>query len=164
METTRDTAGATAPLDPEALRVDAAVEALLAEAVEVDPREVLLSTERPFAPWEVRNARHWRLPVLAGGGLVGASAFVGLLPLWRLGPLTATVVWTDLLAAAFVRPVEVFAASAPVIVRAVSAVHSEEGLFPVPVLLLGTAAVGAATWLLSRSRPGTQGDAGARRS
>ena len=164
METTRDLAGDTAPLDPDALRADAAMEALLTESIALDSPRFVLSTERPFAPWEVRNARHWRLPVLTGGGLLGASAFVGLLPLWRLGPGTVAVVWTDLLAAAFVRPVEVLAASAPALVQAVSAVRSEEGLLPVPVLLLGTAAVGAATWLLSRSRPGERVDAGARRS
>jgi len=161
METTRGSAGDLAPLDPEALRVDARLEALLDESVAFDSPRIALSTERPFAPWEVRNARHWRFPVLAAGGLVGASLATGLLPLWRLGPGTAVVVWVDLVAAALVRPVEVLTASVPLVVRAVSALRGDQGIAePVPLLLLGTVAVGTltwVTWLRSRNRPAREG-------
>ena len=153
METTHGPAGDLAPLDPELAEVDRRLEALLDESIALDSPRFLLSMERPFAPWEVRNAGNFRLAAMTVGSLVGGSLSVGLLPLWRLGPGTAVVVWTDLLAAALVRPVEVLAGSFPLLVRAAASVRSEDGLLPVPVLLLGTLGVGAATWLLWRSRP-----------
>ena len=61
--------------------------------------------KRPFAPWEVRQPRHWKAPALVLALLVGCSAAVGMTPLFRLGPSTALSVWSHLLAASILRPV-----------------------------------------------------------
>lgn len=161
METTTGTAGDFAPLSREAEKADRQFEVFLDQALAAEmpaPREgdqaaagiPALSLVRPFAPWEVRNARNWRFPLLAGAGLVGSSLAVGLAPLWRLGPGTAAVVWFDLVSAAFIRPLAALATSLPLLARAASAVRAEEGLLSVPVLLAGTATAGLGTWLLAR--------------
>jgi hypothetical protein len=157
METTTGTAGDFAPLSREAQEADRRIEVFLDQELESEKTTGLaasglagLSTVRPFAPWEVRNARNWRFPLLAGAGLVGSSLFVGLAPLWRLGPGTAAVVWFDLVGAAFLRPLSALANSLPLLARAASAVGAEEGLLSVPLLLVATATAGLGTWMLAR--------------
>jgi hypothetical protein len=54
---------------------------------------------RPFAPWEVRRSRAWRVPALAAAGFLVASLAVFLTPLWSLGPQTALEMWVRVMAA-----------------------------------------------------------------
>ena len=54
---------------------------------------------RPFAAWEVRRARAWRIPALAAASLLAASLAIFLAPLWTLGPGTALETWARVMAA-----------------------------------------------------------------
>ena len=74
----------------------------------------------PFAPWEARQRRFWKVPALVLG-LLSASAFaLGMAPLLRLGPGTALGVWGHLLAVSLVRPAVVAIEAAPLAAKAAS--------------------------------------------
>jgi hypothetical protein len=136
--------------DTQAMELDHKIEALLDELVaspEPSPLPAdfssLLLSSRPFAPWEVRHARFWKLPAAIGLGLIGASAGLFVAPLWRLGPKTALELWAKLAAAALASPLEAALAAGPLLVEALPKVSSAAA--PAPMLLgLGAALAGAA--------------------
>lgn len=103
-----------------------------------------VAASRPFAPWEVRQARAWRVPLGVGALLLGGSAGLGLAPLWTLGPATAIEVWTDLVLAGSVRPVVTLVEALPLLGRGVARVSgSVPGLVAATLVLLGVAGAAA---------------------
>ena len=103
MEIRDDALGPKAP-SPEEIEWDRRFEVLLDECVATSPTPgpeltARILAARPFAPWEVRRARAWRLPALAALGLLAASLAVFLAPLWSLGPATAAERWVRVLVA-----------------------------------------------------------------
>jgi hypothetical protein len=116
-------------LDPAALpaelKCDRELEVVLDEMVGSAPelpRDFAgrLIAERPFAPWEVRAARAWRVPALAAGLLFAASLGVFLAPLWSLGPGTALSVWSRVVAASLSGSLSALVAAGPLLSEAVS--------------------------------------------
>lgn len=102
MEIRDDLRAHEAPTREEAER-DRRLELLLDECVGTSPAPgpeltAAILAARPFAPWEVRRARSWRLPALAASGLLAASLAVFLAPLWSLGPVAAMDLWVRVLA------------------------------------------------------------------
>jgi hypothetical protein len=79
---------------------------------------------RPFAPWEVRQARAWRAPALAAGGLLAASLAVFLAPLWSLGPQTALEMWARVMAAGTTAGLPALLTAIPTLADALGAVLS----------------------------------------
>jgi hypothetical protein len=139
-------------------KIEALLDELVAQRAPLDPPADLTArvlAARPFAPWEVRHGRAWRLPAAAGLGLLGASAGLFLAPLWRLGPGTALQLWAKLTAAALASPLEAALASGALLAEAAGKVSSE---LPGPgVVLLGAAAALAAGALaLGVARPGAE--------
>ncbi|HKC26335.1 MAG TPA: hypothetical protein VKF32_16455 [Thermoanaerobaculia bacterium] len=160
MTTSEEPFGPTpTPESPEAAELDRRIEALLDELVaQAPPHEApadltaRVLAKRPFAPWEVRHGRAWRLPAAAGAGLLGASAGLFLAPLWRLGPGTALQLWAKLTAATLASPLEAALASGTLLAEAAGKVSS--GLPGPGLVLLGSAAVLAAGALaLGVARP-----------
>lgn len=100
---------------------------------------------RPFAPWETRQRRHWKIPAVVLGLLAGSSAALGMAPLFRLGPGTALDVWAHLLAVSLVRPVVAAADAVPLVARGVSMAF---GTSPGSLGILGAGAVAALVPLL----------------
>ena len=93
----------------------------------------------PFAPWEARQRRFWKVPALVLG-LLSASAFaLGMAPLLRLGPGTALGVWGHLLAVSLVRPAVVAIEAAPLAAKAASKAAAAPGTL---VFLAAGAALG----------------------
>jgi hypothetical protein len=148
----------------EALERDRRFEALLDELVASDdplapvpPADLTdrIVAGRPFAPWEVRQARFWRFPLVAGAGLIGGSAGLFLAPLWRLGPATALQLWASLSAAAIASPLQAALAAGPLLAEAmgkVSGTFAGRGL-----VLLGLGTLIAASGLaLGLGRPARQ--------
>jgi hypothetical protein len=95
-----------APPSPEELERDRRMELLLDECVTgmpAAPFEADLTARvmaaRPFAAWEVRRARAWRIPALGAAALLAASLAIFLAPLWSLGPGTAFETWARVMAA-----------------------------------------------------------------
>ena len=82
------------PPSPEELERDRRMELILDECVIASPAapfEAELTARvmaaRPFAAWEIRRARAWRIPALAAASLLAASLAIFLAPLWnRWGP------------------------------------------------------------------------------
>ena len=127
-----------------------ALEALSAEETERDRRLELLLDEcvascpapgpeltaailaaRPFAPWEVRKARAWRVPAFAASGLLAASLAVFLAPLWSLGPVAAMDLWVRVIAASASGALGAALAAAPALAEATGrALAGSEGLRP----------------------------------
>lgn len=79
---------------------------------------------RPFAPWEVRRARAWRAPALAGGALLAASLAVFVAPLWALGPGTAFEMWARVMAAGTAAGLPALLGAMPALADALGAVLS----------------------------------------
>jgi len=129
---------------------DRKLEVLLDEMVAsspAPPREFAaqVAAARPFAPWEVRRASAWRIPLLATSGLLAASLAVFLAPLGGLAPGTALAVWGQLFAAALSSPVSAALEVAPAL--AVAADSLRAAVTPgAGIAILGAgAAFGAAT-------------------
>jgi len=110
-----------------------------------------LVADRPFAPWEVRAARAWRVPALAAGLLFAASLGVFLAPLWSLGPGTALSVWSRVVVSSLSGSLAALVAAGPLLSEAVSklAAQSPElragslaGLFVAAAALLGLGVAG----------------------
>jgi hypothetical protein len=148
-------------LSREDLERDREFEALLDELVAAAPRPDLsadfaarLTAERPFAPWEVRRAWAWRLPVVTGAGLVGASAGLFLAPVWRLGPAIAMELWAKLTSAALASPLHAALAAGPLLVEAAGKVSAAAG--PNIVLLGAGAALAAGTLVFGMGRPASE--------
>lgn len=100
----RDDADELSSLSPGERERDRRLELLLDECVASSPAPgpeltAAILAARPFAPWEVRKARAWRVPALAAAGLLAASLAVFLAPLWSLGPVAAMDLWVRVLAA-----------------------------------------------------------------
>ena len=94
------------PPSPEELERDRRMELILDECVMEAPAPLFeaeltarIMAARPFAAWEVRRARAWRIPALAAATLLAASLAIFLAPLWSLGPATAFETWVRVLAA-----------------------------------------------------------------
>ena len=100
---------------------------------------------RPFAPWEVSRASHWKVPAGIGLGLLAGSLGLALTPLWSLGPSTALTVWTELLAVALGRPVATLVAAFPLLSE--GAGRAASAVSPAAVALVGASAAGAAATL-----------------
>lgn len=108
--------------------LDRRLEVILDESVASDPGLPALprdfasrvASARPFAPWEVRQTRAWRVPLAVGGLLVGGSLGLGMAPLWTLGPATALEVWLDLVLAGSVRPVATLVEALPLLGRGIT--------------------------------------------
>lgn len=143
------TDSAPAPGD---LERDRRLEVLLDELVAVPQGDGLpadfarrILDRRPFAPWEVCRASHWRLPAGIGLGLLTGSLGLALTPLWSLGPSTAVTVWIELVAVAFGRPVATLMTALPLLAEGTGRAAQQ-----VPrgaIALLGSAAVVAASSL-----------------
>jgi hypothetical protein len=135
MEIRDDALGQWDP-SPEELERDRRLELLLDECVGEVPAPgpeftAALLAARPFAPWEVRKARAWRVPALAASGLLAASLAVFLAPLWSMGPVAAADLWVRLIAASTSGVLGAALAAAPAIVEAAGrALAGSEGLRP----------------------------------
>jgi len=134
------------------LERDRRLEVLLDELVAMPRGEGLpadfaarVVSARPFAPWEVSRASHWKVPVGIGLGLLAGSLGLGLAPLWSLGPGTAVTVWTELLAVALGRPVATLVSALPLLTDGAGRVAGAAS--PATVAVLGASAVGAAATL-----------------
>ena len=89
-----------------------------------------LRGECPFAPWEARHRRHWKVPALVLGLLSGSAFVLGLAPLLRLGPETALRVWAQLLAVSMIRPAFAAVEAAPLAASAASKALASSGTLP----------------------------------
>src|ERR1035438_9503822 len=94
------------PPTPEELERDRRMELFLDECVMASPAPrfegeltAWVMAARPFAAWEVRRARAWRIPAVAAAALLAASLAIFLAPLWSLGPGTAFETWARVMAA-----------------------------------------------------------------
>jgi len=110
------------------------------------------SARRPFASWEVRHASAWKVPALAGAGLLSASAAVFVAPLGQLAPATALAVWGNLVTAALSSSASAAFSAAPALAVAGEALRGS--VTPaLGLLVLGTGAIfGAATFASLRRR------------
>ena len=121
---------------PEEIEWDRRLELLLDECVASSPAPgpeltAAILAARPFAPWEVRRARAWRVPGLAACGLLAASLAVFLAPLWSLGPVAATDLWVRVIAASASGALGAALAAAPALSDATGrALAGADGLRP----------------------------------
>ncbi len=144
------------PPSPEELERDRRLELILDECVTTSPEapfEAELTARvmaaRPFAAWEVRRARAWRIPALAAAGLLAASLAIFLAPLWTLGPGTAVETWARVMAAGTAGGLPALLAAGPAVASALAAVLAgEPGTRP--ALAGGLLASGGAFALLAR--------------
>jgi hypothetical protein len=150
---------------PEEVERDHRLELLLDECVGTSPAPgpeltAAILAARPFAPWEVRRARAWRVPACAAAGLLAASLAVFLAPLWSLGPVAAMELWVRVIAASASGALGA-AAAAPALAQAVGRALSGAGsLGPAlgGLLLLS----GGSLALIARRLAGRPGRAAAR--
>jgi hypothetical protein len=119
------------PPSKEELEGDRRLELILDECVIASPAlaweaglTARVMAARPFAPWEVRQARAWRAPALAAGGLLAASLAIFLAPLWSLGPQTAFEMWARVMAAGTTAGLPALLAAIPTLADALGAVLS----------------------------------------
>ena len=132
----RDDAEQLSSLSPEERERDRRLELLLDECVGSSPvpgpeLTAAILAARPFAPWEVRKARSWRVPALAASGLLTASLAVFLAPLWSLGPIAAIDLWTRVIAVSAPGALGAALAAAPALVDAAGrALAGSDGLRP----------------------------------
>lgn len=135
MQSGSDAAGPGA-LTREELERDRRIELLLDECVASSPAPgtdltAAILAARPFAPWEVRRARAWRVPALAASGLLAASLAVFVAPLWSLGPGAAADLWARVIAVSATGALGTALAAAPALAAATGrALSSFEGLRP----------------------------------
>ncbi len=125
-------------LSREEIERDRRIELLLDECVAASPAPgpdltAAILAGRPFAPWEVRKARAWRVPAAAAGGLLAASAGVFLAPLWSLGPTAAMDLWARVIVASTSGAVGAALAAAPALADAAGRALSGPGVLR-PVL------------------------------
>lgn len=132
----RDDAELLSSLSPEERERDRRLELLLDECVASSPAPApeltaAILAARPFAPWEVRKARAWRVPALAASGLLAASVAVFLAPLWSLGPVAAMDLWVRVIAASASGALGAALAAAPALADATGrALAGADGLKP----------------------------------
>jgi hypothetical protein len=136
MMTIRDDARAPEALTPMEIERDRRIELLLDECVASSPAPgaeltAAILAARPFAPWEVRRARAWRVPALAASGLLAASLAVFVAPLWSLGPVAAMDLWVRVVAAASSGALGAALAAGPAVLEATGrAMAGSDGLRP----------------------------------
>ncbi len=124
-------------LSPEEIERDHRLELLLDECVASCPAPgpdltAAILAARPFAPWEVRKARAWRVPAAVAGGLLAASVAVFLAPLWSVGPTAAMDLWVRVIVASTSGAVGATLAAAPALADAAGrALSGLSGLRPV---------------------------------
>ncbi len=132
----RDESGPFEGRSPQELERDRRLELLLDECVGSSPTPgpeltAAILAARPFAPWEVRKARAWRVPALAAAGLLAASLAVFLAPLWSLGPVAAMDLWVRVIAASASGALGAALAAAPALADATGrALAGTSGLRP----------------------------------
>ncbi len=132
----RDDAERVYSLSPEERERDRRLELLLDECVGSSPvpgpeLTAAILAARPFAPWEVRKARAWRVPALAASALLAASLAVFLAPLWSLGPAAAMDLWVRVIAASTSGALGAALAAAPALADATGrALAGSSGLRP----------------------------------
>jgi hypothetical protein len=116
----------------------------------------------PFAPWEARQRRHWKVPAFVLGLLSGSAFVLGLAPLLRLGPESAMRVWAQLIAVSVIRPAFVAVETAPLAAKAASRALASPGTLPLLAVsaALGLGLLGLALVPVLRRR--RAGDAAAR--
>jgi len=119
------------PPSKEELEGDRRLELILDECVTASPPPAWeadlaarVMAARPFAPWEVRRARAWRVPAMVAGGLLAASLAVFLAPLWSLGPQTALEMWARVMTAGTAAGLPALFAAIPTLADALGAVLS----------------------------------------
>jgi hypothetical protein len=119
------------PPSPEELERDRRLELILDECVMVSPEapfEAELTARvmaaRPFAAWEVRRARAWRVPALAAVTLLAASLAIFLAPLWALGPSSAFETWARVMAGGTAGGLPALLAAGPSLASALAAAFS----------------------------------------
>jgi len=123
-------------LSPEERERDRRLELLLDECVVSSPAPgpeltAAILAARPFAPWEVRKARAWRVPALAASALLAASLAVFLAPLGSLGPAAAMDLWVRVIAASTSGALGAALAAAPALADATGrALAGSSGLRP----------------------------------
>jgi hypothetical protein len=128
-------------------KADEEIELLLDERVEGETEALpdgfaaRIQGACPFAPWETRQRRFWKVPALVLGLLFSSAFVLGLAPLLRLGPETAMRVWAQLIAVSMIRPVLVAVEAAPLAAKAASAASRTLAASPgsMPLLLTGAA-------------------------
>lgn len=136
---------------------DRKLEVLLDEMVAFSPGlppdfAARVAAARPFAPWEVRRASAWKVPLLSASGLLAASLAVFLAPLGQLAPLTALTVWGQLLAAAFSSPLSVALEAVPTLAAAADSLRASATPGAGLAMLAAGAAFGGATAAALRRR------------
>ncbi|HSB63222.1 MAG TPA: hypothetical protein VLJ18_03605 [Thermoanaerobaculia bacterium] len=116
------------PPSPEELERDLRMELILDECVTelpAAPFEAELTARvmaaRPFAAWEVRRARAWRIPAVGAAALLVASLAIFLAPLWSLGPGTAFETWARVMAAGTAGGLPALLAGLPALASALAA-------------------------------------------
>ncbi len=110
------------------------------------------AARRPFAAWEVRHSSTWKVPALAGAGLLSASAAVFVAPVGQLAPATAFTVWGHLVTAALSSSVSAAFSAAPALVAAGEALRGS-ATPALGLVVLGSGAIfGAATFAMLRRR------------
>ena len=110
------------------------------------------AARRPFASWEVRQAAPWKVPALAGAGLLVSSAAIFVAPLGQLAPVTALAVWGDLVTAALSSPASAAFSAAPALAAASDALRGSVTPLMGLVVLGSGALFGAATFASLRRR------------
>lgn len=133
------------------------LELLLDEMVVVSPAPppdfaARAAARRPFASWEVRHPSAWKVPALAGAGLLSASAAVFVAPVGQLAPATALSVWGHLVTAALSSSASAAFSAAPALAAAGEALRGSV-TSALGLLVLGSGAIfGAATFVSLRRR------------
>lgn len=132
-ESTRAHVQEALPPSPEELERDRRMELLLDECVTASPAPIFeaeltarVMAARPFAAWEVRRARAWRVPALAAAALLAASLAIFLAPLWSLGPATALDTWARVMAAGTAGGLPALLAAGPALASALAAALAGE--------------------------------------
>ena len=133
------------------------LELLLDEMVATSPAlpldfAALAAAKRPFAAWEVTHLSVWKVPALAGAGLLFASAAVFVAPVGQLAPGTALTLWGHLVTAALSSSASAAFSAAPAVVAAGEALRGS--VTPaLGLVVLGSGAMfGAATFASLRRR------------
>ncbi len=113
---------------PEEQERDRRMELILDECVMASPAArfeadltARVMAARPFAAWEVRRARAWRVPAVGAAALLAASLAIFLAPLWTLGPGTAFETWVRVMAAGTAGGLPAFLAAGPALASALAA-------------------------------------------
>lgn len=116
------------PPSREELELDRRMELILDECVMASPAapfEAELTARvmaaRPFAAWEVRRARAWRIPAFGAAALLAASLAIFLAPLWSLGPGTALETWARVMSAGTAGTLPALLAAVPALASALAA-------------------------------------------